>query len=77
MLPIKPLAQEAEFYLQNGNQDRIALTPNGHPDFRAWSDRELENTKAGWESLEIASSSLLSGERVDINGIYHPIPLTT
>ena len=76
VLPIKPLAQAAEFYVPNGNQDRIALTTNGHPDIRAWSDRELVNTKAGWESLGIASSSLLSGERVDINGIYHPIPQT-
>ena len=47
VLPIKPLAQAAEFYVPNGNQDRIALTTNGHPDIRAWSDRELVNTKPG------------------------------
>ena len=76
VLPIKPLAQAAEFYVPNGNQDRIALTTNGHPDIRAWSDRELVNTKPGWESLGIASSSLISGERVDLNGIYHPVPQT-
>ena len=34
VLPIKPLAQAAEFYVPNGNQDRIALTTNGHPDIR-------------------------------------------
>ena len=44
VLPIKPLAQAAEFYVPNGNHDRIALTTNGHPDIRAWSDRELVNT---------------------------------
>ena len=78
VLPIKPLAQAAEFYVPNGisNHDRIALTTNGHPDIRAWSDRELVNTKSGWESLRITSSSLLSGERVDHNGIHHPIPQT-
>ena len=27
VLPIKPLAQAAEFYVLNGNLDRIALTP--------------------------------------------------
>ena len=58
VLPIKPLAQAAEFYVPNGNQDRIALTTNGHPDIQAWSDRELVNTKAGWESLGIASSAI-------------------
>ena len=65
VLPIQPLAQASEFYVPNGNHDRIALTTNGHPDIRAWSDREFVNTKSGWESLGIASSSLLSGERVD------------
>ena len=76
VLPIKPLAQVAEFYVPNGNQDRIALTTNGHPDIRAFSDRELVNTKTGWESLGIASSSLLSKERQDHNGNYYPIQQT-
>ena len=76
MLPLQHLAQASEFYVPNGNHDRIALTTNGHPDIRAWSDRELVNTKAGWESHGIAGSSLLSGERMDINGIYHPVPQT-
>ena len=76
VLPLQHLAQASEFYVPNGNHDRIALTTNGHPDIRAWSDRELVNTKPGWESLGITSSSLLSGERMDINGIYHPIPQT-
>ena len=71
VLQIQPLAQASEFYLPNGNHDRIALTTNGHPDIRAWSNRELVNTKPGWESLGIASSSLLSEDRVDINGICH------
>ena len=65
--------------MPNGYHDRVALTTNGHPDIRGWSDptdRELVNTKPGWESLGIASSSLLSGERADHNGIYYPIPQT-
>ena len=76
VLPIKSLAQAAEFYVPNGNHDHIALTTNSHPDIRAWSDRELVNTKSGCESLGITSSILLSGERVDLNGIYRPIPQT-
>jgi hypothetical protein len=70
------MAQASEFYVPNGNHDHIAFTTNGHPDIRAWSDRELVNTKAGWVSLGIDASSLLSGERMDINGIYHPVPQT-
>ena len=58
VLPLQHLAQASEFYVPNGNHDRIALTTNGHPDIRAWSDRELVNTKPGWKSLGIASSSL-------------------
>ena len=37
---------------------------------------ELVNTKSGWESLGIASSSLLSGERPDHMGNMYPIPRT-
>ena len=76
VLQIQPLAQASEFDVPNGYHDRVALTTNGHPDIRGWSDRELVNTKTGWESLGIASSSLLPVDRVDINGIYHPIPQT-
>ena len=56
--------------------DLIVLTTNGYPDIRGWSNIELANTKVGWESLGISSSSLLSGERMDHNGNYHPIPQT-
>ena len=49
VLQLQHLAQASEFYVPNGNHDRIALTTNGHPDIRAWSDRELVNTKQGWE----------------------------
>ena len=76
VLPLQYLAQASEFYVPNGNRDRIQLTSNGHPDIRAWTERELVNTKAGWESLGIVSSSLISGETMDINGFYHPIPQT-
>ena len=47
-----------QFYVPNGNTDRIVLTTNGHPDIRGWSDREFVNTNSGWESLGVASSSL-------------------
>ena len=69
VLPLQHMAQASEFYVPNGNHDHIAFTTNGHPDIQAWSNRELVNTKSGWESLGIASSSLLSGERMDINGL--------
>ena len=51
LLPLQPLVQASEVYVLNGNHDRIALTSNGNPDIRAWSDRELVNTKPGWEAL--------------------------
>ena len=78
VLQIQPLAQASELssYVPNGYHDRVALTTKGHPDIRGWSDRELVNTKPGWESLGIASSSLLSGERVDHLGNYYPITQT-
>ena len=41
LLQIQQLAQASEFYVPNGYHDRIALTTNGHPDIRAWSDREM------------------------------------
>ena len=63
VLPLQHLAQASEFYVPNSNHGRIALTTNGHPDIRAWSDRELVNTKSGWESLGLASSCLLSEEK--------------
>ena len=76
VLQIQPLAQASEFDVPNGYHDRVALTTNGHPDIRGWSDRELVNTKPGWESFGIASSSLLSEERVDHMGNMYPIPQT-
>ena len=77
-LQVQPMAQASEFYVPNGNNDGIVLTTNGRPDIRGWADRdsELVNTKAGWVSLGIASSSLLSGERQDYMGNYFPIPQT-
>ena len=72
----QPMAQASEFYVPNGFNDRIDLTTNGHPDIRGWADRELVNTKPGWVSLGIASSSLLSGERQDHAGNWYPIPQT-
>ena len=30
-LQVQPLAQASEFYVPNGNTDRIVLTTNGHP----------------------------------------------
>ena len=68
------MAYASEFYVPNMFNDRIVLTTNGYPDIRGWSNIELANTKAGWESLGISSSSLWSGERQDHNGIYHPSP---
>ena len=58
--------------------DRIVLTTIGHPlaDIRGWAYWELVNTKPGWVSLGIASSSLLSGERQDHAGNWYPIPQT-
>ena len=47
LLQIQPLAQMSELYVANGFHDRVALTTNGHPDIRGWSDRELVNTKPG------------------------------
>ena len=76
LLQIQQLAQASEFYVPNGFHDRVALTTNCHPDIRGWSDREWVNTKPGWESLGIASSSLLSGERQDHMGNFYPIPQT-
>ena len=70
------MAQESDFYVQNGINDLIVLTANGHPDIRGWADQELVNTKPGWVSLGIASSSLLSGERQDHAGNWYPIPQT-
>ncbi len=56
------MAQGSEFYVQNIFRNRAAVTAKGYPDINTWSDLELVNTKAGWESLGIISSSLLSGE---------------
>ena len=39
VLQLQHLAQASEFYVPNGNHDRIALTTNGHPDIRAYQTR--------------------------------------
>ena len=72
-MQVQPMEHASEFYVPNMFNDRIVLTTNGYPDIRGWSDIELANTKVGWESLGIASSSLLSGERRDQMGNYYPI----
>ena len=51
--------KDQEFYVPNVFRDRVAVTAKGYPDISTWSDLELVNTKAGWESLGIVSSSLL------------------
>ena len=48
------------------------MTAKGYPDISTWSDLELVNTKAGWESLRIVSSSLLSGVKYD--HMHNPYP---
>ena len=75
-LQVQPMAQASEFYVPNRFNDRILLTSKVHPDIRGWFSQELANTKAGWESLGIASSSLLSGEGWDHMGNAYPIPQT-
>ena len=75
-LQVQPMAHASEFYVPNMFNDQIVLTTNGYPDIRGWSDIELANTKVGWESLGIVSSSLLSGETQDHNGNYFSIPQT-
>ena len=69
-LQVQPMVHASVFYVPNMSNDRIVLTTNGYPDIRGWSDIELANAKVGWESLGIASSSLLSGERQDHMGNY-------
>ncbi len=59
------MAQGSEFYVPNRFRDRVAVTAKGYPDISTWSDLELVNTKAGWKSLRIVSSSLLLGVRYD------------
>ncbi len=53
------MAQGSEFYVQNIFRDRVAVTAQGYPDNSTWSDLELVNIKAEWESLGNVSSSLL------------------
>ena len=72
-LQVQPMAQASEFYVPNMFNDQIVLTTNVYPDIRGWSNIELANTKVRWESLGIASSSLLSGERQDHMGNYFQI----
>ena len=70
------MAQASESYVPNIFRDRVAVTAKGYPDISTWSDLELVNTKAGWESLGIVSSSLLSGIRCDHLHNPYPIPQT-
>ncbi len=55
------MAQGSEFYLPHIFRDSVVVTAKRYPDISTWSELELVNTKAGWESLGIVSSSLLSG----------------
>ncbi len=70
------MAQGSDFYVPNIFRDRVAVTAKGYPDISTWSDLELVNTKAGWESLGIVSSSLLSGVKYDHTHNPYPIPQT-
>ncbi len=45
------MAQGSEFYMPNIFRDSVAVTAKGYSDISMWSDLELVNTKAGWESL--------------------------
>ncbi len=74
------MAQGSEFYVPNIFRDRVAptvaVTAKGYPDISTWSDLELVNTKAGWKSPGIVSSSLQSGVRYDHMHNPYPIPQT-
>jgi hypothetical protein len=70
------MAQGSEFYVPNIFRDCIAVTAKGYPDISTWSDLELVNTKSGWGSLCIVSSSLLSGVKYDHMGNPCPIKQT-
>ena len=70
------MAQGSEFYVPNTFRDSVAVTAKGYPDISTWSDLELVNTKAGWESLGIVSSSLLWGVKYDHMHNPYPIPQT-
>jgi hypothetical protein len=59
------MGQGSEFYVPNIFRDSITLTTKGYPDISTWSDLEMVNTKSGWESLGIMSSSLLLGVKYD------------
>jgi hypothetical protein len=69
------MAQGSEFYMPNIFWDRITVAAKGYPDtgISTWSDLELVNTKSGWESLGIVSSSLLSG--VKYGHMHNPYPI--
>ena len=83
-LQIKAQAQAADFYTPNQFTDTIVLR-NGGPWVRNWSDHELANTKAGWESLGVINGNLIlgvingnliSGVHYDYAGNPYPIPQT-
>jgi hypothetical protein len=67
------IAQGPEFYVQNIFNDSTTVIAKGYPDISTWSDLEFANTKSGWESLGIVSSSLLSGTKYDHMGNQYPI----
>ena len=70
------MAQGSEYYVPDIFRGRIAVTAKGYPDISTWSDLELVNTKSGWESLGIVSSSLLSGVKYGHMHNPYPIPQT-
>ncbi len=70
------LWQGSEFYVPNIFRDRIVLNAKGYPDISTWSDLELVNNKAGWESLGIVNSSQQSGTKNDHMGNPYPIQQT-
>ncbi len=45
------MAQGSEFYVLNIFRDGVAVNAKGYPDISTWSDFELVDTTAGWESL--------------------------
>ncbi len=70
------MAQGSEYYVPDIFRGRIAVTAKGYPDISTWSDLELVNTKSGWESLCIVSSSLLLGVKYDHMHNSYQIPQT-
>jgi hypothetical protein len=55
--PLKLIANASELYVP-GIKDKIFKTSDT---FKEWSDLDLLNNKDGWDNLEIAKGTLLSG----------------